>query len=122
MNKKVLIFFGFLSLGLGLIGSILPLLPTTPFLLLSAFFFSKSSERWYNWLIRMPKIGVQIQDWNEHGVISNKSKVICIISIVSVTVWLTIYSTYGHIIKTVIPTILVLLLGFILTRPNYKNK
>ena len=123
MSKKILLLFGFISLGLGLIGSILPLLPTTPFLLLAAYFFSKSSDKWYQWLINLPKVGKQIKSWNEHGVISKSSKFFCFISIVGVITWLTIYTNYNQIIKTIIPLTLISLLAFILTRPStYKNE
>lgn len=50
--KILLIIFGIISFVLGAIGIILPILPTTPFLLLSAFLFSKSSDRFHQYLIQ----------------------------------------------------------------------
>jgi len=121
MSKRILLVLGFISLGLGLVGSVLPLLPTTPFLLLSAYLFSKSSDKWYRWLINLPKVGGQIQDWNEHGVISVKSKVFCAISIFGVSIWISLILDVHYVVKIVIPIILISLLVFILTRPSVKN-
>lgn len=50
--KILLIIFGIISFVLGTIGVILPILPTTPFLLLSAFLFSKSSDKFHQYLIQ----------------------------------------------------------------------
>jgi uncharacterized membrane protein YbaN (DUF454 family) len=69
------LFAGFVSLGLGIAGIPLPLLPTTPFLLLAAFCFSKSSKRLHDWLINHKTFGPPIRDWNAHGVIPMKAKV-----------------------------------------------
>ncbi|MDR2626822.1 MAG: YbaN family protein, partial [Dysgonamonadaceae bacterium] len=59
--KYVFISFGFLSLALGILGIFLPLLPTTPFLLLSAFLFARSSQRLYNWLLNHRILGNYIR-------------------------------------------------------------
>ena len=122
MHKKVLLTFGFLSLGLGIIGSVLPLLPTTPFLLLSAYFFSKSSTRWYNWLISLPKFGASIKNYNENGVIRIKAKIFCLLSILGVITWLIIFTNYNEIIKTIIPLTLTLVLIYVMTRPSKINE
>ncbi|NLJ92246.1 MAG: DUF454 domain-containing protein [Aeromonadales bacterium] len=57
---------GVISLVLGVIGAFLPLLPTTPFILLSAYLFSKSSPRMHHWMINHPWFGALIQDWQTH--------------------------------------------------------
>ncbi|MBB4304602.1 hypothetical protein GGD81_003662 [Rhodobium orientis] len=67
---------GFLSLALGALGAVLPLLPTTPFLLLAAFSFARSSERFHDWLINHRYFGPPIRDWRESGAISQRAKIL----------------------------------------------
>lgn len=72
---------GFLFLGLGFIGIFLPLLPTTPFVLLAAGCFAKSSERWHQWLLANRTFGPLIKNWQEHQCISCNSKRIALLSV-----------------------------------------
>ncbi len=67
---------GFVALALGVAGIILPLLPHTVFLLIAAFCFSRGSERLHSWLINHKHLGPPIRDWNEHGAIPLKAKII----------------------------------------------
>lgn len=66
--------FGILALGFAIIGIVTPILPTVPFLLLAAFFFSRSSERLHHWLLRHPVLGPPIENWNRSGAISSRAK------------------------------------------------
>lgn len=116
--KPIFITLGFLSVGLGVLGSFLPVLPTTPFILLAAYFFSKGSQKYYNWLISIPKFGGLIKDWNEHGVISKRSKIICFFSIVGVIFYFCYFLTYETYIKGIFSVSLSLVLTFVLTRPT----
>ncbi|MBD2858134.1 YbaN family protein [Spongiibacter sp. KMU-158] len=75
---------GFVMLGLGVIGIVVPLLPTTPFLLVSAGCFSKSSERWHNWLLANPTFGPMIMDWHERRCVNCKTKVVALLSMLLV--------------------------------------
>ncbi|WP_045388391.1 YbaN family protein [Falsirhodobacter sp. alg1] len=65
---------GALALGAGLLGVILPLLPTVPFILLAAFCFSRSSERWHHWLLTHPRLGPSIRNWQTNRTISRSAK------------------------------------------------
>mgnify|MGYP002087464505 CR=1 FL=1 len=65
---------GWLSLALGLVGIFLPLLPTTPFILLAAFCFSKGSPQLHRWLCSTKVAGKTIRDWELHGVIRPQAK------------------------------------------------
>ncbi|MEM7268069.1 MAG: YbaN family protein [Pseudomonadota bacterium] len=65
---------GWLAVGLGAIGAVLPLLPTVPFLLLAAFCFARSSDRFHKWLVEHPRFGPPIQDWRERGAIRRRVK------------------------------------------------
>lgn len=72
---------GLLCVGLAVIGIVLPLLPTVPFLLLAAFFFARSSERLHNWLLSHPTLGPMIDDWNSRSAIRPTAKRLATLSI-----------------------------------------
>lgn len=81
--RVVWALLGLLALGAGLIGVVLPLIPTVPFLLLAAFCFARSSERLHVWLIHHPKLGPPIRDWNTSGVIRRRAKIFATLSVVA---------------------------------------
>ncbi len=76
MSKYFFIAMGWLAVGLGLIGVILPGLPTVPFMLLAAFAFGKGSPRARVWLIEHAHFGPGIRNWEENGAISRGAKVL----------------------------------------------
>ena len=83
--KYLLSALGMVSLALGVMGVFLPVLPTTPFLLLSAALFFRSSPRLYDWLLSHPRLGVYIKNFREYKAIPLRVK------IVSVSlVWITL--------------------------------
>ncbi|MBC8269733.1 MAG: YbaN family protein [Rhodospirillaceae bacterium] len=67
--------FGWLNVGLGLIGIIVPGMPTTVFLIAALWAFSKSSERFRLWLWNHPRFGLTIRNWHEHKVIPYRAKI-----------------------------------------------
>ena len=69
---------GFLFLGLAILGIVLPVLPTTPFLLLSAWFFARSSEKWHNWLLGNATFGPIIRNWETRRCINRRTKIVSI--------------------------------------------
>lgn len=82
--KTLLIIIGSISLALGVLGIVVPLLPTTPFLLLSAACYIKSSEKLYQWLITHKVLGLYIQSFRSGKAIPLKVKLMAI-----GTVWLS---------------------------------
>jgi len=79
------IVFGSISLALGIIGIFVPLLPTTPFLLLTAALYFKGSPRLYNWLINHKYLGTYIRNFRENKAIPLRAKIISVS-----LVWITI--------------------------------
>ncbi|MGX7348932.1 YbaN family protein [Dolosicoccus paucivorans] len=81
MRRYFYIAVGFISFGLGAAGAALPLLPTTPFLLLSAYCFSRSSKRFHEWLIQTKLYDFYVSDWIETRSIPRKKKYSILLSI-----------------------------------------
>lgn len=65
---------GFLCVGLAFAGIVLPLVPTVPFLLLAAFCFARSSDRFHDWLLNHRLFGPMIADWRRSGAIRRRAK------------------------------------------------
>jgi len=86
--RYLFIILGIISLGLGALGVLLPVLPTTPFLLLSAALFIRGSEKYYHWLLNHRLFGKFISDYINHKSVPLVSKVIALIML-----WTTILST-----------------------------
>ena len=76
---------GSVSLALGVIGVFLPILPTTPFVLLSGYFYLRSSQRLYDWLLRHKRFGPILHNYIEHRAIPKRAKCSAI-----VLIWITI--------------------------------
>jgi hypothetical protein len=74
MLRALYLAGGFLSLVLGGIGVVLPLLPTVPFLILAAFLFARCNPRLEQWLLNHPRYGPAIQLWRKKGIISVTGK------------------------------------------------
>ncbi len=73
--RGLLVTAGFVCVGLGFAGIFLPLLPTTPFLLLAAACFARSSERFHDWLLGNRWFGQRIRDYAEHRATTLPAKV-----------------------------------------------
>lgn len=98
--RAVLLVAGFLFVGLAALGVVLPLLPTTPFLLLAAACFARSSARFYRALLGNRIFGPLIRDWREHGAIPRRAKILAItvmLTVMSATAWFAIPHPAGQI-------------------------
>ena len=87
--RALLIAAGTLCVELGVIGIFLPVLPTTPFLLLAAACYARASERFYLWLVRNRTFGPTIREWRRHRSIPYRTKVVAI-ALMSATIAVSI--------------------------------
>ncbi|MFN3809206.1 MAG: YbaN family protein [Roseateles asaccharophilus] len=78
---------GFASLALGVLGIFLPLLPTTPFVLLAAFCFSRGSARYEAWLLNHPRLGPVVRDWRATRAVPLRAKQLATVMMTLSSIW-----------------------------------
>ncbi len=123
--RWLLITIAYLSIILGVIGAFLPILPTTPFLILSAFIFSKTSPRLHLWLTSLPYFGDAIIDWERNRVIKIKAKCWAI-SLITLSIgYVLIFKNLSWGIKIplgLMASFLILFIGTRKSRTGEKNE
>jgi hypothetical protein len=117
MLRLVWTIAGGLALVLGVVGIVLPLLPTTPLLLLAAFCFARSSPRLEMWLIEHPRLGPPIRDWRAEGAISTRGKIFALIAITATFALSLALGLPGTVVLVQAVTLGAVTL-FIVTRPK----
>jgi uncharacterized membrane protein YbaN (DUF454 family) len=120
-RKWLLLIVGFALVGLAALGAVIPLLPTTPLLLLAAACFANSSEKCHRWLLEHNLFGPIIHNWQENRCIPRKAKIVAIASILlfgTYAVGFAIENLYLRIAGT---TILLTGLVFVLRIPTCQN-
>jgi uncharacterized protein len=106
--KVILIFLGTVTLIIGVVGAFIPGLPTTPFLLLTAGLYLRSSDRLYHLLITNRLIGPYIQDFKRKKGMTKKSKIYAIC-----TMWIMIAISSFGFIKSLQLRLIVLFIGLL---------
>jgi len=120
--RAILITSGTIFLGLGLIGIFIPILPTTPFLLLAAACYARSSQRFYNWLMNNKWFGNYIKNYREGRGIPLKFKILTISLL-----WLTILNSIYFVINNFLIEMILIIIAIgvtihILTIKTYRHK
>lgn len=115
--KAVLLVVGWLSVILGVIGIFLPVMPTTPFLLLAAACFMRTSPKFYNWLVGHPQLGKYVVYYMEGKGIPFKAKIYTIV-LMAMGMSFTIYWVPYVEVKIILPLIGVLVALYILRQPT----
>tara|TARA_B100000035_G_C21005946_1_gene557282 strand:+ start:111 stop:434 length:324 start_codon:yes stop_codon:yes gene_type:complete len=106
-----------LFLLLGFIGLLLPIVPTTPFILVSVWFFARSSKKLEDWLINHKIFGKSIRDWKEKGAISKNAK-LSAIPLIIFSFSATIYLNEIFYLDLFLAVLGLSISTFIVTRPN----
>ena len=107
---------GLVALGTGIVGIVVPLLPTTVFLLLAAFCFCRGSQKLHDWLVTHRRFGPPIQDWRRHGAISHSAKAAAGIAIVATFAISLVLGAPGYVLG-IQAVVLTAVAVFIFTRP-----
>jgi uncharacterized protein len=91
--RSLLLIAGFISILFAILGIFLPLIPTTPLVLLAAYFFGKSSQKFHTWLINNKMFGKYIKNYQDGKGLSRRSKITAITSMWAVLIISGIWAT-----------------------------
>jgi hypothetical protein len=116
-TRALWVALGVVATALGIVGAFLPLLPTTPFLLLAAYAFSRSSPRLHAWLLTHPRLGPPINRWQAHGAISRRAKLLSTAVMLASLAGSALAGVRGAIVM-VQAIVLFCAAAFVLTRPD----
>ena len=120
--RAIYFILGWFFFAIGAIGVLLPVVPTTPFMLLALWAFSRSSERFHNWLYNQHFFGPPLQMWQNHSVIPLAAKVMSI-SFMSISfVFMIFFSPIHIILKLVIGLLMLYGAWFVLSKPSNPPK
>jgi uncharacterized membrane protein YbaN (DUF454 family) len=119
--QTLMMALGILALGVGILGIFLPLLPTTPLVLLAAFFFSRGSERLHRWLVEHPRFGHHVRDWEAEQVVPPVGKFASTIVMVPSVSWVIASRDIPWILEALMAVTVLGVLWFIWSRPSRRS-
>ena len=119
--RTFLLLAGHVSLALGIVGILVPLLPTTPFLLLAAACYIRGSKSTYNWLMNHRIFGTYIKNYQEGGGISTKLKIVLIVMIWATIPLSSVLIIESFVIRGVLLVIAAIVSIIILRLPTHNS-
>jgi uncharacterized membrane protein YbaN (DUF454 family) len=119
VRRYLLFLLGWGSLGLGGLGLLLPLMPSTIFLLLALWAFSKSSPTFHRWLFTHPWLGRSLRAWHTHRAIPRKAKVVAVATMGGSVLYVTLYVATDWLLPVLLSGGLAGIAVYILTRPGH---
>ncbi len=116
--RVAFIALGMIALGLGIAGVVLPVLPTTPFVLLAAACFARGSQRFHEWLLTHPLFGPIIIEWNEYGSIPWRTKIVAIVLMSTTLTVSTVFFIEPHWLQAALALLGMLLAAWLYRVPS----
>ena len=113
MRRWLYVSLGLMCVGLGVLGAFLPILPTTPFLLLASLLFVRSDERWNTWLLGLPRFGPMIRDWNERRAVSRRVKTTAYITVIGAILYTFFFGVSSEGRQSAVINLVALVLEFV---------
>ena len=117
MKKIILIIIGWLCVGLAFVGTFVPGIPTTIFLIVALWAFAKSSKKFHSWLLNHKRFGPILQNWESHKVVPRKAKILMVILQISAVI-IFHYSLQNIYLTAILTIILVFVARYVLSLPS----
>ena len=117
MKKIILITIGWSCVGLAFIGTFVPGIPTTIFLIIALWAFAKSSKKFHSWLLNHKRFGPILQNWESHKVVPRKAKILMVILQISAVI-IFHYSLQNIYLTAILTIILVFVACYVLLLPS----
>jgi len=121
LKKGIFVVAGTISLGLGAVGVFLPILPTTPFLLLSAACYCKGSERMHRWLLSNKLLGSYIRNYKEGKGVSQMGKIFTLFLLWITICYSALFMVNNYIVQIVLFAIAIAVTIHIMTLPTFRK-
>jgi uncharacterized membrane protein YbaN (DUF454 family) len=119
--KPLYLLLGWCTFGLGAVGAFVPGLPTVPLMLVALWAFSRSSQRFHDWLYSHRVFGPPLQQWKEYGVIPVRAKVVAIVTMAASLLYMFAYAEMALWIRVVTLLLMAVGAGFILSQPSRRR-
>ena len=117
MKRIILISLGWLCVSLGFIGIFIPGIPTTIFLIIALWAFTKSSKKLRDWLLHHKKFGPILKNWQEHKVVPRRAKILMVVLMIFASI-LFYYSLQNLFLTIGLIIILVLVAIYVISLPS----
>ena len=116
--RAIFLVLGFLFVGVAFVGVVVPVLPTTGPVLLAAFFFSKSSQRFDTWLETNRLFGSIVRDWRAGRGFTVRAKVVAVVAIIASFAVTTVFFINGFYLRAAFWALAIGIATYVVTRPT----
>ncbi len=117
MKRLLALILAYFFLTLAIVGVFLPGIPTVPFLLLTAWFAARGSDRLHRWLYAHPHLGKLLIDWEQQGAVSRTSKVVAVLMLIAS--WLVMYHRLTNVwVLAGIGILFIAIASYLVSRPE----
>ena len=117
--RAFFLVLGTVFLGVGAVGLFVPVLPTTPFVLLAAACYLRGSARLHRWLLANPTFGPVIAAWQEHGAIPPRAKALAIVMVIGTFAFSILFVIEPPVIRLAMAALGIVLVVWLARRPSW---
>ncbi|MBF0094866.1 MAG: YbaN family protein [Alphaproteobacteria bacterium] len=119
LHRPLFFVLGLVFVGLGLLGVVLPVLPTTPFMIVALWCFARSSERFHAWLFHHRLFGPPLRKWDQHRVIPVVAKIAAVSGMVASLIYVVLFSSAPWQGMAAMASFMAVVAWYILSKPSH---